>query len=288
MTDPVKKQLRIDDLLAIRHRVREKQPVIHCLTNHISIGDCANALLAVFAWPIMAEYPPEVSGITAGSDALCVNLGNISAARMQAMMLSGKTARERRIPCVIDLVGVACSPPRLDFARDFVRECRPGVIKGNASELRAFGGLPSHARGVDAGDEDRTTEHTLAENAAFLGRLAEETGAVVAATGAIDLVADGKDAYALRNGCPMLSRITGTGCMLGALTAGFLSGGDLLGGVLLAFGYLGVCGELARTEKGPASFHTELMDLLYRVTDDQLRERLRCGRYERGMETCLT
>ena len=113
MTNPIKATSTMSELLQIRHRVQREKPLIHCITNPISMRDCANTLLAVSARPIMAEYPPEAAQITAQARALAVNLGNISASRMEAMMISGRTALEKNIPCVIDAVGVACSsPPR--------------------------------------------------------------------------------------------------------------------------------------------------------------------------------
>lgn len=285
MTNPIKATSTMSELLQIRHRVQREKPLIHCITNPISMRDCANTLLAVSARPIMAEYPPEAAQITAQARALAVNLGNISASRMEAMMISGRTALEKSIPCVIDAVGVACSSPRLSFARDFIRECRPCVIKGNNSELRALAGLPSHAQGVDAGEQDRVTEDSLDEHIAMLAQLALDTGAVIACTGTIDLVTDSRRAYVLRNGCETMSLLTGTGCMLGALTAGFLAGGEPLNAALLAVSYFGVCGELAQEEyQGPSSFFLRLMDLLHLVTDQQLEETVNCTVYNGRME----
>lgn len=277
MTNPIKATYAISELLQIRHRVQREKPLIHCITNPISMRDCANTLLAVSARPIMAEYPPEAAQITAQAQALAVNLGNISTTRMEAMMISGRTALENEIPCVIDAVGVACSSPRLTFAREFIRECRPSIVKGNSSELRALAGIPSHARGIDAGEQDRVTEGSLQEHIAALGRLAIDTGAVVVCTGAIDLITDGHQAFILKNGCETMSLLTGTGCMLGALTAGFLSGGTPLEAALLAVSYFGICGELAQEERqGPSSFFLRMMDLLHEVTDRQLEETIHC------------
>ena len=275
-----RKQKNITELLAIRQTLRERQPLIHCITNHISISDCANAVLAVYARPIMAEHPAEAAEITATAAALAVNLGNISDSRMEAMRVSGEAAGRRGIPCAMDLVGVGCSRLRLDFARRFIADFHPAVIKGNLSECKALAGVKNSAKGIDAGDADRVTESTLAENAELLRRLAAETGAVVAATGALDLVAGGNDVYVIENGCELLSRITGTGCMLNALTASFIAFGDILSGTLLAVCYLGVCGELAYTEKGPGSFKVALLDQLHTVSDAELTKRIRCTLYE--------
>ena len=133
-------------------RIKADSPLIHCITNHISIHDCANALLALGASPIMAEHPGEVAEITATSQALMVNLGNISDSRMEAIAAAGETARTHHIPCMIDLVGVGCSQLRRSFAHGFLLRAHPAVIKGNESEIRAICGVEHHARGIDNGE----------------------------------------------------------------------------------------------------------------------------------------
>ncbi len=266
--------MTIEPLLQIRQAVRSRNPLIHCITNPISINDCANAVLAVGAQPIMAEHPQEVAAITRGAAALLVNLGNITDTRLESMLVSGGEAHEHGIPCVIDLVGAGCSLLRLQFARKFVWNCQPAVIKGNLSELKAFAGTPSQAAGVDAGD--RLTPENTAKTLDQLARLSRRTGAVVLATGAVDIVTDGRQAVLLRNGVPLLSRITGTGCMVGVLTAVCLSGGDTFTAAVLAAATLGIAGELAAgTAHGTGSFRVSLLDALSTLDDETFAGRLR-------------
>jgi len=266
--------MTIEPLLQIRQAVRSRNPLIHCITNPISINDCANAVLAVGARPVMAEHPLEVAAITRGAAALLVNLGSITDTRLESMLVSGGEAHEQGIPCVIDLVGVGCSLLRLQFARKFVGNCHPAVIKGNLSELKAFAGTPSQAAGVDAGD--RLTPENTAKTLDQLARLSRRTGAVVLATGEVDIVTDGRQAVLLRNGVPLLSRITGTGCMVGVLTAVCLSGGDTFTAAALAAATLGIAGELAAgTAHGTGSFRVSLLDALSTLDDETFAERLR-------------
>ena len=117
----VEKKL-MDRLLKIRKDVREKGPLIHCITNPISINDCANIVLASGAKPIMAEHPAEVAEITAVSAALAVNLGNITDIRMQSMCIAGETAQKMHLPVILDLVGVGCSQLRYDYAKMFIEK----------------------------------------------------------------------------------------------------------------------------------------------------------------------
>ena len=116
-------------ILQLRKRIKEEKPLIHCITNPISIHDCANVVLAVGARPIMAEHPAEVTGITASAGALMLNLGNITDARIESMKRSMRTAMENKIPVLLDLVGVACSDLRLDLARELLRIGHPAARK---------------------------------------------------------------------------------------------------------------------------------------------------------------
>lgn len=249
--------------------------MIHCITNPISINDCANIVLAAGARPIMAEHPDEVEEITLMSKALAVNLGNITDARMKSMMLSGKIALLNNIPSVIDVVGVACSRLRIDYAKKYIHENKPSVIKGNISEIRALCGIDSHPVGIDAGKEDETTETTISENIETAQRLSSSTGSVVMVTGKTDIISSGGTTFLIKNGCDMMSNITGTGCMLNVLTACFISSGNIQDGAVSAAVAFGICGELSRETKGPGSFRTALLDSLYNLTDEQITKYIR-------------
>lgn len=255
--------------------MKTDKPLIHCITNPISINDCANIVLAAGAKPIMAEHPAEVCEITASAKALAVNLGNITDARMESMLLSGHTAHQNHIPAILDLVGVGCSKLRLDYAKRFIAECSPGVIKGNLSEIKALSGMKSCAKGIDVGEQDEINAVGYEKAGGLLKRLALETGAVVMATGAEDIVTDGVLACRIENGCEMLSQITGTGCMLNVLTAAYLSKGSLLGGTVLAATVMGIGGELANQAAGPGSFHTALLDSIFSLSDTEIADGIR-------------
>ncbi|MDU2064217.1 MAG: hydroxyethylthiazole kinase [Sporomusaceae bacterium] len=269
----IKSRLNVADLLTIREQIRHEKPLIHCITNPISINDCANAILAVGAKPIMAEHPLEVEAITTLAGSLAVNLGNITDARMASIPLAGKKALALQHPIIIDLVGIACSKLRLQFAETFITQCRPSVIKGNMSELKALAGVKNTALGIDVGIQDQITENTLIANAAIVAGLAQKTTSVVVASGVIDLLSDGHHTYAVKNGCEMLSLVTGTGCMLNALIGTFLASQNILGSALLATTLLGVCGETAIQTSGPGTFRSSLIDQLYTLTDETFQHK---------------
>lgn len=249
----------------IRGAVRERSSLIHCITNPISINQCANAILAVGGRPIMAEHPREVSEITATAGALMLNLGNITDVRMEAMRLSARTAAEQGTPILLDAVGVACSKLRRDYACGLMEGVTPAVIKGNYSEINALYQESYRASGVDA---DAALDAQTVERAA--AALARTRRTVVLASGKVDIVTDGTRLIRVRNGTPQLSCVTGTGCMLGALTAAYLSAASGLDAAVTACTVLGVCGQLAETERGSGSFMVRLLDALSTLQDAEL------------------
>ncbi|MGN9163837.1 hydroxyethylthiazole kinase [Tissierellaceae bacterium HCP3S3_D8] len=270
----IDQKLTIDRLLKIKRNIKLDKPLIHCITNPISINDCANMVLATGAKPIMAEHPLEVSEITINSQGLGVNLGNITDIRMNSMMISGKTAYKNNIPQVIDLVGIGCSKLRLDYAKEFILQCHPNVIKGNISEIKAIYGMESNAKGIDVGIHDMITDENFHEIMEIVRRLALQREAVVVATGEVDIISDGTSNYLIKNGCEMLSMITGTGCMLNVLIASYISCGDILGGTILAVALMGICGELSQDVRGTGSFRTKLIDNMYSICDYIIEKRL--------------
>lgn len=266
-------------LLPIKRKISYDKPLIHCLTNAISINDCANVVLALDAKPIMAEHPKEVEEITMISKALAINLGNITDSRMEAMRLSAKIAQIQNIPWIIDLVGVGCSTLRKHLAMELIEKYEPHVIKGNMSEIKAICSSKSHAQGIDVGNQDRVTEDNLEENIKLLKQFARQKHAVVVATGPIDLIATETICYSIRNGSEMLSRLTGTGCMLTVMIATYLSSGKIVEGTLLAVAMMGIAGELSKEAKGNGSYRVALLDELFSMTEETISEFVKIEAY---------
>lgn len=266
-------------LPALRRQIRAEQPLIHCITNHISIRDCANGLLALGARPIMAEHPAEAAEITASAQALLVNLGNISDSRMAAMTASGQAAREQGIACVMDAVGVGCSGLRLDFARSFLQNARPAVLKGNQSELRALCGLPHHAKGIDNGEAE-----DLSQALATAQEAARRFQTVVLLSGAADVIADGRQAFAAENGDPLMALVTGTGCLQGAVVAALLAVTDPMTAAAAGAAMLGLAGERAAADfsvHGSISrFAGGIVDGLYDLSEETMTQDLRLRQLE--------
>lgn len=253
----------------IRKAVRERQPLIHCITNPISINQCANAILAIGARPMMAEHPKEVSEITRTAQALMLNLGNITDARMKSILLSAQSAREQNIPFLLDVVGIACSSLRREYVKDLLNIAMPTVIKGNYSEIQALYRDSYRSSGVDAdsGLEINTIDHAAIS-------LARSLGTVILASGKVDIVTDGNRLYHIHNGTSLLSQVTGTGCLQGALCASYLSAKPGIEAVITGCSVLGIGGELAQTDRGTGTFLCHLMDKLSTITDAEIEQNL--------------
>lgn len=248
-----------------RNELRETAPLIHCITNPIAIHDCANAVLAVGAKPIMAEHPLEVEEITRSAAALGVNLGNITDARLASIEKSCAAAKDAGIPFALDAVGVTCSALRLEFAEKLLRQTCPTVVKGNGAEIRALAGAHFESRGID------DLGASAAETARIAEELAGKLGCIVLATGPVDTVTDGTRTALCENGTPKLALLTGTGCIVHALTSCYLAAADPFTASVLAVTTLGICGETAsRDFRGLGSFHTALFDALSTLSDGDL------------------
>ncbi len=261
--------IMLEKMKILRAKVREDRPLVHCITNPISINACANAVLAVGARPIMAEHPQEVAQITATAGALVLNMGNITDARLESIPIAAQAAAQHEIPFALDAVGVACSTLRRAFVSTFLSSHTPTVLKGNYSEILALYNEDYCSAGVDA--DMALTEENIAQIAAELAR---KYGITVLASGAVDIMTDGTRLAKVKNGTPQLAAVTGTGCMQGVLCGAYLTASDGFTAAVTAAAVLGICGELAQTDRGSGSFMVGLMDCLSTLDDDIIEKLL--------------
>ena len=253
----------------IAERTRRMRPLVHCMVNLVTANDCANTVLASGASPIMAEAPEEAAQIASMCSALVLNLGTPNPRKIEALVLAGAAARAQGKPVVFDPVGAGCSDFRREASQRILQEVRPSVIRGNASEIRTLLLGTMAARGVDADD-------AVPDHRSLAVALAQKTGAVVVLSGDADIVTDGRTAYCVHNGHPMMHSVTGTGCQLSVLTGAYAAASpdDLLRAALAAVCTYGLCGEIAYRRLGPldgnASYRTYIIDALYQMTSDAL------------------
>ena len=260
----------------IFENVHRKSPLIHNITNYVTVNDCANMLLACGGSPIMADDPEDAEEITGICGGLAINIGTLNQRTIPAMLAAGKRANELGHPVTLDPVGAGASALRTDTALRLLEELKLAVIRGNISEIKTLAYGSGTTKGVDADVEDRVTEDNLDGAVSFAKELARRTGTVIAVTGAIDIVADKERAFCIRNGRPEMSSITGTGCQLSVLTAAFVTANpdQPLEAAAAAVCAMGLCGEIAHKRMtnldGNASYRNYIIDAMYRLTPARL------------------
>ena len=267
-----------EELAAALENVRANTPLVHCITNYVTVNDCANALLACGASPIMSDEPDDVVDITTICGGLVLNIGTLNKQTIAGMKAAGARATELAHPIVLDPVGAGASALRTQTAGDLLDAFGVSVIRGNMSEVKALAGAAAATRGVDVNPDDVVTDENLAASAAFAKELAAKTGAIVAITGAIDIVADSQHAIAIRNGSPVMGKMTGAGCMLSCIVAAYAVANkeNALAAVVAAIAGEGLAGQIAAERMSPAdgngSFRTYLLDALYNMDAQTLAE----------------
>lgn len=275
--------------------VRKTQPLIHNITNYVTANDCANILLACGASPIMADAYEEAAQISAHCDGLTLNLGTPNPQRILAMCAAGKAAGELHHPVIFDPVGLQASDFRRNAVKQILAEVPVTVIRCNCSEALALANDAAvTAGGVDASLHDRITEQSLPHVLPLLSDLAEKLHCVLSVTGETDVVTDGKCAYCIRNGHPMMRSVTGAGCQLSAITTAFVTAAYLVSdssnagfcmdnsaisavdAAAAAVCAMGLCGEIAAKRLNPfdgnATFRNYMIDAMYHLTPEQFQK----------------
>ena len=258
----------IEGSVALLDRLRERMPLVQCITNSVVTGFTANVLLAVGATPAMVDLPGE-AGLFAGvASGILINLGTPHAAQREAMLEAVAAASAQKTPWVLDPVAIGALPVRTALAASLVAH-RPTIIRGNASEVIALAGLGQGGRGTDATD---SAESALPAAVS----LATRFGSIVAVSGPVDVITDGTATVRVHNGSTQLTRVTGGGCALGAVMAAFASlvddQADALGATVAATLVYTVAAErAAAVTEGPGSFAVVLLDELAALTGARLR-----------------
>lgn len=267
----------VDITAGLLDKIRAASPLVHNITNFVVMNATANILLALGASPVMAHAPEEVAEMAGLADALVLNIGTLQTDWVASMVLAGKAANQKGIPVVLDPVGAGATDFRTQTARRLMGEVKIAAIRGNASEILSLGTGGIRTRGVDSAlviTGDRVFDFR---------EMAEKWRCVVAVSGPEDLVTDGRRMFRVRNGHPLMTRVTGLGCGLSAVTGAFcaVALGDPLTAVAAALGYYGVCGELAaRVGTRPGGFFTAFLDALDGLARDDLQNMLRVSLVE--------
>lgn len=266
-------------LSSMLERVRGTSPLVHCITNYVTVNDCANILLACGASPIMADDLREAAEITSLCAGLDINIGTLNERTIPSMFNAGRRAAELGHPVLLDPVGAGASGLRTDTARGLLAEIPFAAVRGNASEIKTLAVGSGATQGVDAAAADALGEDTIASAVAMARGFARQTGAVVIITGAVDLVTNADDTLLIRNGHPMMARITGSGCMLSAMMTAYLAANpdQPLEAAAAAVCAMGICGEQAAERvqaqrSGNASLRTYLIDAICNLDGETLEK----------------
>ena len=275
--------MKIEKLM---QQVKEKEPLVQCITNFVTVNDCANILLSIGATPTMAMDCREVEEAVAKVSALVCNMGAIE--HLESMLLAGKEANRLHIPVVLDPVGAGGTTLRQEAASLLIQEVQFAAIRGNASEIKAIAGIHSRGRGVDAAKEDIISENSLQKDIEIFEELAKRIHTVVAVSGPIDVITNGEQTMLIRNGCPTMARITGSGCMLTTLMGAFCGANEeqIFEAAALAVAVMGIAGELAEEKRiqnktGNATFRNALIDAIFNITAEQIKEKINYELFKR-------
>lgn len=263
----------------LMENVTKERPLIHCITNYVTVNDVANVLLACKASPIMADDAAEVEDITAICKGLTINIGTLNERTIQSMILAGKKANELGHVTVLDPVGAGASTLRTKTALYLMKKIGFSVIKGNISEIKTLYQGSGDTKGVDANVKDMITEENLQDAIALAKDFSKKTKAIIVITGKIDIVADERQAYVIRNGHTMMGNITGTGCMLAAIICAYATSNKnhLLDATAYAVCLEGLAGEQAYDKMnllggGNATFRMCFIDAISQMTKEMLKE----------------
>ncbi len=250
--------------------VRSHRPLVHHITNSVTINDCANITISAGAAPVMAEAPEEVAEMVSAAGALVLNIGTLSRGQVDAMLIAGRRANVLGIPVILDPVGAGATRFRTETAWRLLDSLDVAVLKGNAGEIGVLAGTGGSVRGVDSGGIAGDPVETVRE-------CARATGTVVAMTGPVDVVAEDRRVFLVGNGNPMMDRLSGTGCMAASVTGAFAAiADDYAVSSAAALAAFGLAGERAAAgARGPYSFRTALFDELSVLTPGDLAEHAR-------------
>lgn len=263
---------------SVIENVHQISPLIHNITNYVTVNDVANVILACGASPIMADDSEEVEDITSICSALNINIGTLNKNTIKSMLLAGKKANELNHPVVLDPVGVGASSLRNNTAKELLEKVKFTVIRGNISEIKFLGTGIGSGKGVDAGIDDVVTEENLDSIINFVKSFSKETESIIAITGAIDLIADSEKCFVIRNGRPEMGKITGTGCQLSGLITSFVAANqdNPLEATAAAISTMGLAGEIAwnNMEKidGNSTYRNRIIDAIYNMDGNILEE----------------
>ena len=272
---------KLNETSKIIEKLRKECPLTHCITNYVTINDCANAVLAIGGSPAMANEEPEIAEFVNIAGATIINLGNLLDNQIEAMKTAAKETKNTKTPLVIDPVAVGVSNLRNQMTKEIIDLSEVSIIRGNLSEIKAIGKLyniledANTAKGVDVADEDKINYETIEENTQIVSSIAKKLNTTIAVSGKMDIISDGEETYLIDNGEEIMSKITGSGCMLSCVIGSFAAVTTPLNAAVIGTLSMTIAGELGYktvlyNKQGSGSFRTYLIDELYNMNDEKI------------------
>lgn len=269
----------LDLCTEIFENIQTTAPVVHNISNYVTATDCANITLACGGAPTMADDPEEVAEVASACHASVINMGNTGGYFEESMIQTGLANNRIRHPLIFDPVGAGGSARRNAVLEHLMEQLHFSIIRGNISEIKYLGSKQASAKGVDANENDLASESNIQDIAAYAKTLSRTLDSIIVISGPIDVVANADTAYLIRNGHPLMSRVTGTGCMLSSVLGVFAAAnpGRLLEATAVAVSAYGYAGELAyqkiqKTQGGTGSLRTFLIDYMSMMNPDQWKQ----------------
>lgn len=263
-------------IIELLRNVKEKNPLVHHITNYVTVNDCANITLAIGGSPVMAEDINEVSDMVSLASSLVINIGTLNSTSVESMLQAGKRANELNIPVILDPVGAGATPYRTETAKRIISEVKLAVIRGNLSEIKTLYGIETKTKGVDACENASANGDELTDEKEMARNFANRLNIVVAITGSVDIITDGKTLYTVENGHKIMAKVTGTGCMCTSLIGSYLGAGDnKLIAALAGVVSMGIAGELAyealdENYGGTGTLKVKILDAIYNLSEKEI------------------
>ena len=266
-------------IVELLNNIKVKNPLVHHITNYVTVNDCANITLAIGASPVMADDINEVREMVSISSSLVINIGTLNSRSVESMIEAGKRANELNIPVILDPVGVGATNYRTETAKRIISEIKLAVIRGNLSEIKTLYGTQTKTKGVDSIEIDSSCGDEFLKEKEMASILASRLNTVIAITGARDVITDGETIYSVDNGHKIMSKVTGTGCMCTSLIGSYLgAGGNNLIAAVAGIVSMGIAGEVAfagldKNIDGTGTLKVNMLDVIYNLSEDVIMKR---------------
>ena len=269
-----------EEIIKNLSNIKEKEPLIYCITNFVTASDMAQVLTSIGARPLMANSPKESYDIAKVSDCLLINIGTLDDVQKDGMINAYKSALENNVPIIIDPVGIHATKYRKDFIEKLLNLGNPTLIKGNLSEIKALLNIESRFKGIDCLEQENSFNNDIIKK---INTFSKDRNIIIVVSGKIDLVIFKDKTYYIKNGSPLMSKVTGTGCFLGAILGSFLGScknenDEKFYATIAGISFWGICGQDAENEmknnQGLFTYKHKMLDNISKVSIMDLREKV--------------